>query len=197
MHWDNMWKYGLRTVLVLYVLLMKYIPSTILSYTRELWVRIIFGLAVIYLAYCDILSAMLLAVAFFLSSQDYENRAALTKLAKPVKHSAAAYMGGSRPMPTWLEDMGPDADHKAYVVDEVEPGTEYARTNMDQQKDPASMTLSENIRFGAGGFITGQNLLDAQINSAQGASINDKVCGNTGSGPAPLDEEACAFSRYA
>ena len=61
------------------------------------------------------------------------------------------------------------------VVDAEEPGTKYFKTNMGQGMNsvvydqPASKTLTENIQETQTGFITAKNLLDAQINGAQGA----------------------------
>lgn len=64
------------------------------------------------------------------------------------------------------------------LVDAEEPGTKYFRTNMGQAMNsvvydqPVSKTLTENVQEMQTGFITSKNLLDAQINGAQGADTS-------------------------
>jgi hypothetical protein len=96
------------------------------------------------------------------------------------------------------------------VVDAEEPGTKYFKTNMGQGMNsvvydqPASKTLTENIQETQTGFITAKNLLDAQINGAQGADTEvpcavESIHGSfnaQGLGiPMSFAHDSCMFSK--
>ena len=108
-------------------------------------------------------------------------------------------------------DVGPQI-FNPLIDDAVQPGTQYIKVNMGQHdsmdmlvnNQPASKTLAENIKLSNTGFITPKNLVDAQINSAQGADMVDAPCAvesiagsynAQGLGmPMPLAGDRCQFS---
>lgn len=98
------------------------------------------------------------------------------------------------------------------VMDAEEPGTKYFKVNMGQGMNttvydqPASKTLTENLQEpGSGsGFITAKNLLDAQINGAQGAetdvncaveSIMDSYNAQGLGIPNAFSHDSCPYSK--
>lgn len=112
--------------------------------------------------------------------------------------------------------LGISADEQAVknplIQDAEEPGTRYLKVNMGQHSSmdgyilnqPASKTLAENIVLDNTGYITPKNLLDAQINSAQGAdvevpcaveSIQDSYNAQGLGIPVPIAKDSCIFSK--
>jgi hypothetical protein len=98
------------------------------------------------------------------------------------------------------------------IDDEEQPGTQYMKVNMGQHSSvdsyilnqPAAKTLGENIMLSDAGYITPKNLLDAQINSAQGAdmevpcaveSIQDSYNAQGLGMPVPVSKDTCLFSK--
>ena len=81
----------------------------------------------------------------------------------------------------------------------------------DEYDHPVNKTLTENVKILQTGYVTPQNLLDAQINGAQGAEVQDVVPASVGTfNPvwnaqgmagdfitAGLDPTACGFSAIA
>lgn len=81
----------------------------------------------------------------------------------------------------------------------------------DEYDHPVNKTLTENVKILQTGYVTPQNLLDAQINGAQGAEVQDVVPASVGTfNPvwnvqgmagdfitAGLDPTACGFSAVA
>lgn len=112
--------------------------------------------------------------------------------------------------------LGISADEQAVknplIHDAEEPGTKYLKVNMGQHSSidryinnqPATKTLAENIALDNTGYITPKNLLDAQINSAQGADVEvpcavESIQGSynaQGLGiPVPIAKDSCIFSK--
>lgn len=78
----------------------------------------------------------------------------------------------------------------------------------DEYDHPATKTLTENVRVSQTGYVTPKNLVDAQVNSAQGVEVQDTIPASIGtwspvwnaqgmSGElvtAGLDPSACGYS---
>lgn len=223
-----LWHYGIRIVLVLLIILTKRIPDTWVMMTKNMVVRVLIALCIVYLAYIDVFSAALMAVAFVLLVQESGARGAAHLLIsnstqapladdkeklhlsvgmgqKPVggdnsQIGLSSYgrpdeiinVAGPHGYVSQLGTLGITQDMAGnklnLVVDAEEPDTKYFKTNMGQgysqiqgmdtgmdtgiYNQPASKTLIENIQETQSGFITAKNLLDAQINGAQGADTN-------------------------
>ncbi len=106
------------------------------------------------------------------------------------------------------QDMA--GDKLPLAVDSEEPGAKYFKTNMGQGMNsviydqPTSKTLTENVLEAQTGFITAKNLLDAQINGAQGADTEvpcavESIHGSfnaQGLGiPMAFANDSCMFSK--
>lgn len=208
-----LWHYGIRIALVVLILLTKRIPDAWVMMTKNMVVRVLIAAVIVYLAYIDVFSAALMAVAFVLLIQESGARSAAHALIsstmpidnnkeklhlsvgmgqKPVGGDDSLIGLSSYGSPDEVINIaGPHEYTKQVgtlgitqdmaggklplVVDAEEPGTKYFRTNMGQAMNsvvydqPASKTLTENVQEMQTGFITAKNLLDAQINGAQGA----------------------------
>lgn len=241
------WHYGLRIALVLLIIFTKRIPDVLIMMTKNMVVRVLIAAVIVYLAYIDIFSAALMAVAFVLLIQESNARIAAHTLITSVpvtsdKEKLHLSVGmGQKPVGgdeslIGLSSYGnPDeiiniagpheyvsqvgtlgitqdmAGNKLpLVVDAEEPDTKYYKVNMGQgmntviYNQPVSKTLTENIEEAQTGFITAKNLLDAQINSAQGAdtdvpcaveSINGSFNAQGLGIPMSFANDNCMFSK--
>ena len=177
----------IRMLLVGKILIVKYLPTKILATMHILAVRILMALTVAYLCYVDLISATLFALSYVISIQELRSRRSSVI---PVNSDTTENTTDSfANVVDVTEEESSDE-----VTYELEEQTEMARTNMNQGKQsddigglgsnplpefeydvhPALMTLTENIKSdgNTGSFTTPQHLLDAQINSAQGADTN-------------------------
>jgi len=239
-----LWHYGIRIAIVVHILMTKKLPDAWVMLSKNMGVRVLFAAIIVYLAYVDIISAALLAVAFVLLVQESQSRLtastllstiAITEAVVPEKEKLHLSVGMGQKVagpgdnaqigetssvsPDEVINLGGHGDNvqiglSSYgspdevinlagpheyesqvgvlgittdmagnklnlVVDAEEPGTKYVKVNMGQAMNsvvydmPASKTLTENLEQAQTGFITAKNLLDAQINGAQGAETDD------------------------
>lgn len=230
----KVWKNAMRVLLVAHLFFTKKLSTTYLAYTDMIWVRVLVALLIVYLAYIDIISSALLGATFILSVQELHSRKSALTLTHMTGLNTPSYsldkqlhlsvaMGqktsgpGSEDADSIVQaqigmlDVGPQ-EFNPLIDDAVQPGTQYIKVNMGQHdsmdmlvnSQPASKTLAENIKLSSTGFITPKNLVDAQINSAQGADMVDVPCAvesiagsynAQGLGmPMPLAGDMCQFS---
>ena len=64
-----LWHYGVRIALVLLIILIKRIPDAWVMMSKNMVARILIAAVIVYLAYIDVFSAALMAVAFVLLLQ--------------------------------------------------------------------------------------------------------------------------------
>jgi hypothetical protein len=247
-----LWHYGIRIGLVIHILLTKQMPDSWVMLSKQMGVRVLFAAVIVYMAYVDIISAALLAVAFVLLVQESQSRSAaallvagssslVTAASDKEKLHLSVGMGQKAAGPGDNSQIGlssygsPDeviniAGPHEYVsqvgtlgitqdmaggklnlvADAEEPGTKYVKVNMGQGMNsvvydmPASKTLTENLEEAQTGFITAKNLLDAQINGAQGADTNVECAVESISGsynaqglgiPMAFAHDNCVYSK--
>lgn len=244
-----LWHYGLRILFVLHVILTKKLPDAWVMLSKNIVFRVLCALVIVYLAYIDIFSAALLAVAVVLLIQESNARVASAMLitgqepntvSDKEKLHLSVGMGqkniGADDSAIGLSSYGsPDevidlnapseyvsqigtlgitqdmaGDKLPLVVDAEEQGTKFYKVNMGQSinsviyDQPASKTLTENIEEAQTGYITAKNLLDAQINGAQGADTEvpcavESIAGSfnaQGLGiPMAFANDSCMYSK--
>ena len=162
-----------------YVFVIKKIPTDILKYANNFYIKILVALMIAYLACCEPLYAIVVAVLFILSLQESNHRQVSrhSKSYDGVDYKAEGVVGKEDTIETQL------ANKKTFLENEIpNPNSECkcgcGNTNCGcndgscKCDNPADQNLTQNLN---NGYITDGHLRDAQNNMISGSDPDRPV----------------------
>lgn len=162
-------RFTLLLLTIAYLLMIKHIPTNVLVHSKNVLVRVIVALVIAYLACFEPLYAVMLGTVFILSLQELHNRNVVSDSKRMVDEKRRE-LNDVKARPQFLEDEilnNSTTDKKiGNLKEDRELGSRLANTG-----HPSDSTLTDNLN----GYITNQNLVDAQNNLICGSDPNKPV----------------------
>lgn len=160
-------RFTLLLLTIAYLLMIKHIPTHILSHFKDVFVRIITALLIAYLACFEPLYAIMIGTIFILSLQELHNRNVLNDSKRLVDEKKKELEQVKSNKKQFLEDEILDKSNTDNKILNLKEDREITK----ESKNPADETLTGNLN----GYITNKHLLDAQNNLICGSDPNKPV----------------------